>query len=92
MCLASVIRPEEPAPQGKESLAQDLPWVSRNKRFALKGLEMQTRLGSKVRNRCSPLPGCPFRAYAGVGITQGKPWYLFSAAQNGPKGPPRRGA
>ena len=36
-CLAPVIRPEGPAPKGQESLAQGLPWVSGNKRFALKG-------------------------------------------------------
>ena len=28
---------------------QGLPWVSRNKRFALKGPEMHPRSGSKVR-------------------------------------------
>ena len=28
------MRPEGPAPKGQENLAQGLPWVSRNKRFA----------------------------------------------------------
>jgi hypothetical protein len=54
MFLAPVIRPEGPAPKGPESLAQGLPWASRNKRSALKGLEMPTRPGSKVRSRFSP--------------------------------------
>jgi hypothetical protein len=54
MCLAPVVRPEGPAPKGQESLAQGLPWVSQNKRFALKGLEMRRPAGSKVGSRCSP--------------------------------------
>jgi len=33
---------------------QSLPWVSRNKRFALKRLEMRTRSGSKVRSLPPP--------------------------------------
>jgi hypothetical protein len=37
MWLAPKIRPEGAAPKGQESLAQGLRWVSRNKRFALKG-------------------------------------------------------
>ena len=39
MRVAAVIRPEGPAqkPKGQESLTQGLPWVSRNKRFALNG-------------------------------------------------------
>jgi hypothetical protein len=41
MCLASVIRPEKPAPEGQESLAQGLLWISRNKRSALKGQELR---------------------------------------------------
>jgi hypothetical protein len=40
-------------PEGQGSLAQGLPWVSPNKRWALKGLEMRTRSGAKVRNRFS---------------------------------------
>src|ERR1700722_14840828 len=48
MCLAPVIRPDGPAPKGHESLAQGLPWVSGNKRFALKGLKMLTRSDSKI--------------------------------------------
>jgi hypothetical protein len=43
MCLAPVIRPEGPVPKGQESLAQGLPWVRRNKRFALKGLGLRAR-------------------------------------------------
>jgi hypothetical protein len=45
MCLAPAIRPEGSAPKEQENLAQGLPWVSRNKRFALKGLEMRTPFG-----------------------------------------------
>ena len=40
VCLAPAILPEGPAPKGQESLAQGLPWVGGNKRFALKGLEV----------------------------------------------------
>jgi hypothetical protein len=47
--FSAVIRPERPAPKGQESLAQGLPWVSRNKRFALKGQELGTRCGANVR-------------------------------------------
>ena len=58
MCLAPVIWPEGPAPKGQGSLAQGLPWVSRYKRFALKGLGMRTRSGAKVRRGCRwPLQG-----------------------------------
>ena len=40
MCLAPALWPKGSAPKkGQESLAQGLPWVSGNKRFALKGLE-----------------------------------------------------
>jgi hypothetical protein len=53
-CIALVIRPDGPAPKGQENLAQGSPWVRRNIRFALKGLEMRTRSGSKVRSRFSP--------------------------------------
>src|SRR6202035_3700106 len=35
-------------------LAQGLPWVSQNKRFALKGLETFTRSGAKVRYLVAP--------------------------------------
>jgi hypothetical protein len=45
-----------PAPKGQESLSQGLPWVSRNKRFALKGQEMSARSRAKVRSRFSPYP------------------------------------
>jgi hypothetical protein len=43
------------ARSGQESLAQGLPWVSQNKRFALKGLEICTQSASEVRSR-SPVP------------------------------------
>src|ERR1700675_2641399 len=60
------------APKGQESLAQGSPWVSQNKRFALKGLETRTRSGSKVRYLVAP---------SGLirlgGITQGKPWAML---------------
>ena len=46
MCLASVMRP---APQGQESLAQGLPWVARNKCFALKGLSWPLRASQSAR-------------------------------------------
>jgi hypothetical protein len=42
MTMIIVIRTEGPAPKGKESLAQGLPWVSRNKRLALKGLRKRS--------------------------------------------------
>jgi hypothetical protein len=53
MCLAPVIRHVGTAPKGQERLPQGLPWVSRNERFALKGLEIRTRSASKVRSRFS---------------------------------------
>src|ERR1700722_6734799 len=53
MCLAAAIWPEGSAPKGQESLAQGLPWVSGNKRFALKGLDAHA-----IRSRGSePIPG-----------------------------------
>jgi hypothetical protein len=78
MCLASVIRPEGSAPKGQESLAQGLSWVSRNKRFALKGLEMRTRSGAKVRSRFPPCLVAPSGLIRMGGITQGKPWAMLS--------------
>ena len=48
-------------PTGHENLAQGLPWVSRNKRFALKGLEMTTRLVQRF-GADSRRAGGPFRA------------------------------
>jgi hypothetical protein len=78
MCLAPVIRPDGPAPKGQESLAQGLPWVSRYKRFALKGLEMRTRSGAKVRSRFSPYLVAPPGLIRVGGITQGKPWAMLS--------------
>jgi hypothetical protein len=77
-----------PAPKGQENLAQGLPWVSRYKRFALKGLEIRTRSGSKIRSRFSPYlvaPSGPIRVWA---ITQGKPWAILSWPF-GPKTRPR---
>jgi hypothetical protein len=53
MRLAPAIWPEGLAPKGQESLAQGLPWVSGNKRFALKGLEADA-----IRSRGSEvIPG-----------------------------------
>ena|ERR1700722_7144801 len=67
VCLAPATWPEGPAPKGQQSLAQGLPWVGGNKRFALKGLEVW-----------SCFPGRYLMAPSGlirVGeITQGKPW------------------
>jgi hypothetical protein len=78
MCLAPVIRPDGPAPKGQESLAQGLPWVSRNKRFALKGPQMRTQSGSKLRGRFSPYLAAPSGLIRVVEITQGKPWAMLS--------------
>jgi hypothetical protein len=78
MCLAPVIPPKGPAPKGRESLAQGLPWVSRNKRIALKGLELRMRSGSKVRSRFSPYLLAPSGLIRLRGITQGKPWAMLS--------------
>jgi hypothetical protein len=77
MWLAAVIRPEGPAAKGQESLAQGSPWVSQYERFALKGLEMRRRSGSKVRSRFSPKPA-PSGLIRVRGIAQGKPWAMFS--------------
>src|ERR1700722_14126017 len=67
VCLAPATWPEGPAPKGQQSLAQGLPWVGGNKRFALKGLEVW-----------SCFPGRYLMAPSGlvrVGeITHGKPW------------------
>jgi hypothetical protein len=43
-----------PAPKGQENLAQGLPWVRQNKRFALKGLGKRLRSSSKVPSRFWP--------------------------------------
>jgi hypothetical protein len=61
MCLTSVIRPEKPAPKGQESLVQSLPWVSRNKRFALKGPEMPA-IRFTASEPILAVPGDSFRA------------------------------
>ena len=77
MRVAAVIRPEGPAPKpkGQENLAQGLPWVSRNKRFALNGPGKrrvpasltgevnEARLTEEAkRGRFAYLPVGPFRA------------------------------
>jgi hypothetical protein len=67
-----------PAPKGQESLAQGLPWVSRNNRFALKGLEMRTQSDSKVPSRFSPHLVAPSGLIRVVAITQGEPWAILS--------------
>jgi hypothetical protein len=71
--MSIVIRTEGPAPKRQESLAQGLPWVSGNKRFALKGLGKRSvpalppgeineeRLTEEAkRGRFAYLPGSPF--------------------------------
>jgi hypothetical protein len=93
MRVAAVIRPEGPAPEpkGQESLAQGLPWVSRNKRLALNGPGKrnvpalltgevnETRLTEEAkRGRFAYLPVGPFRANRWGGITQGKRWAMLS--------------
>jgi hypothetical protein len=78
MCLAPVIRPKGPGPKEQESLAQGLPWVSRYKRFALKGLEMRTRSGRKVRTRFSPHLVVLSGLTGWWELTQGRPWATLS--------------
>jgi hypothetical protein len=51
MRVAAVMRPEGLAPKGQESLAQGLPWVSRNKRFALNGPDKRNVPASKILGR-----------------------------------------
>jgi hypothetical protein len=74
MCLASARWPEGSAPKGQESLAQGLPWVSGNRRFALKGLEahaIRSRGSEPVSRAYLVAPSGPVR----VGeISQGEPW------------------
>jgi hypothetical protein len=77
MWLALVIPPDGPAPKGQESLAQGLPWVRRNKRFALKGLEMCTQSGSKARSQFSPYLPAPSGLIPLRELTQGKPWAML---------------
>jgi hypothetical protein len=72
------MRSEWPALKGQESLAQGLPWVSRNKRFALKGLEERARSGSEFRSRFSPYLVAPSGQIRLGELTQGKPWAMFS--------------
>jgi hypothetical protein len=78
MCLAPSIRPEVSAPKGQESLAQGLPWVSRNKRFALKGLEMRARFRFKGPEPIPPVLVAPSGLIRMGGITKGKPWAVLS--------------
>jgi hypothetical protein len=78
MCLASVKLPEACAPKGQESLAQGLPWVSQNKRFALKGLVMRTRSGSIRRSGFSPYLAALSGLIRVGKLTQGKPWAMLS--------------
>jgi hypothetical protein len=77
MSLALVLRPGGPAPTGQERLAQGLPWVSRCRRFALKGREMRPRSGAKVRSRFWPYPVAPSGLIPDLGISQGKPWAML---------------
>jgi len=77
MCLAPVLRANGAAPKGQESLAQGLPWASRYKRFALKGLELRT-----------PYLLAPSGLIRVGGNTQGKPWAMLSWPF-GPKMKPR---
>jgi hypothetical protein len=65
-----VMRPDGPAPQGQESLAQGLPWVSRDKSLALKGPEMRKRTGSKARSRFSPYLVAPSGLFRVRGLTR----------------------
>jgi len=78
MRSSSNLRPEGPAPKGQESLAQGLPWVSRNKRFALKGLENAHAIRLKGSEPILAVPGGSFTANSDGGITQGKPWAMLS--------------
>ena len=62
ICLTPALWPEGPAPKGQESLAQGLPWVSGNKRFALKGLARSARdpikrFGAEPGRTWGPLQG-----------------------------------
>jgi hypothetical protein len=66
------------ARSGQESLAQGLPWVSRYKRFALKGQELRAQSGSNVQRRFSPYLVAPSGLIRMGEITQGKPWTMLS--------------
>jgi hypothetical protein len=66
-----------PAPKGQESLAQGLPWVSRNKRFALKGLDLEMRTLS-VGSGFSPYRTAPSGLIPVGDQTQGEPWAKLS--------------
>ncbi len=70
------IRPEGPAPKGQNNLAQGLPWVTRNKRLALKGLKMRA-IPLKSSEPILAVPDSPFRANSRWGIPQGKPWAIL---------------
>src|ERR1700733_10275782 len=77
MYLAAIIRPKRPAPKGQESLAQGLPWVIRNKRFALKGQALGARSDFKVRSRFSPYLDAPSGLIGWRETTQAKLWAML---------------
>src|ERR1700722_2972226 len=84
MRLASLIRPNGLAPKGPQSIAQGLPWVNRNKRFALKGPEMRARSGSQVRNRFSSFLVAPSGLIRLAGLPRVNPG-LRSLGRFGPR-------
>jgi hypothetical protein len=77
MFLAQELMPEGPAPKGQEGLGQGLPWITRHKRLALKGLELRTRSASKVRSQISPYLGAPSGRVRAEAFSQGKPWAML---------------
>jgi hypothetical protein len=83
MCLAAVIRPDAPAPQGQESLAQGLPWVSRHKAFRPEGARAAHAIRFKDSEPILAEPSGPFMANLGGGISQGKPWAIAFLATSG---------
>jgi hypothetical protein len=58
-------------PKGQESLAQGLPWVSQNKRFALKGAGNVHAIQSSGSEPIPAVPTGPFRAHSGGKINPG---------------------
>jgi hypothetical protein len=70
------------AQSGLKSIAQGLPWVSQNKRSALKGLEcaLDSLRGS---GPIFAVPDGPFRANARGKLTQGKPCAKLSCPLRG---------
>jgi hypothetical protein len=69
------------AQSGLKSLAQGLPWVSQNKRSALKGLECALD-PLRASGPIFAVPDGPFRANAKAKLTQGNPG-LSSLAPSG---------